>query len=142
MSDAAKHSLKLCRERQIKLKSGLKSEVDMEKKLDEKVRETMEQEFFKKWKVKASFVRKQYKDLVRKCSKSCSIGHYVRLYETPDERRLYYGIDLVPRGASHIFLQSEHYKKCIPDDMIRESYKTIGRYIWVDPETHLERWGN
>ncbi len=133
-------AIESCKDRQNQLEAQLKDEKQLETALKDQLNIVRAMEFLKKYDCSAEDIRTKYTSLVRDCSKSCTKGHYIKLFETPDMRIA--GRNLIDHGGDHTYLQHEHYEKCIPDDMTRDAFKVIGRYIWVEPTPHREYWGN
>lgn len=117
--------------------SKLQKEVKRQKLRLEEVQEHKyrfcEEEFEKLYGKTAAQVRKDYVTLLEKCSGSLGKGHTVRVP----------GYSLYKKHpASHMGLKEEHYNICKPTPLVIEAFATIGEEVWIDPEPHIEYWGN
>lgn len=89
-----------------------------------------EEAFLKLYGKTAKQVRMDYIDLVRRCMKSCTLGHSVKIP------------GLVIEWGSHVCLLPEHYEVCKPTPLIIEAFATVGQEVYIEPEAHKEHWGN
>jgi hypothetical protein len=81
----------------------------------------------------AAQVRKDYVDLLTKCSGSCSSGHKVKVPGYDYDKR---------HVASHICFLCKHYEVCKPTPLIIEAFAVVGQEVWIEPKPHKEHWGN
>jgi len=116
---------------------GLQSEVNQRRIRLEEVCENkhhfQEEAFEVLYGKPAAQVRQEYVDLLTRCSGSGGKGHAVKVP----------GYDLDKRHpASHIVLFHKHYEVCKPTPLIIEAFATVGQEVWIEPQPHIERWGN
>ena len=88
-----------------------------------------EQAFEKMYGISAASVRKQYVELVTRCSGACDEGHSAKVP------------GYVPRGT-HVCVLPQHYEVCKPTPLVIEAFATVDQQVWIEPIAHREYWGN
>lgn len=75
-------------------------------------------------------VRTDYVNLVKRCMQSCTSGHDVKIP------------GIVKNVYDHVCLLPKHYEACKPSQYIIEAFATVGQEIYIEPQPHIEYWGN
>jgi hypothetical protein len=99
------------------------------KDLCENKQAAQEESFEKIYGKHPEIVRKEYLDLVERCSYQGGMGHTVRVPGYSGHRH-------------HWVLHPKHYKVCKPTMLVIEAYATIGQKVSIAPKPHQEIWGN
>lgn len=115
--------------------------VSVSKAYEMELKTLLEKKFISEHGITPEEIKASYKDRVSKLCGMCGTGHYVKVVEIGCKPTMW-SKNLVEPRASHIYLLPENYKDAFPTDAEAQAFLYSGEYIWIDPETHVERWGN